>query len=547
MSPPSSCEEHGANFGSDLWATGVVLYELTTQKRPFDEPTEALLIDAILNKNPVPPKTLNADVPSGLEIIILRALVKDPTLRYQRAQDLLIDIKCVQAGLPVDTVSRSPTEAVTEQQSRVLEAAAQRESVVGRSTEVVAMVRCNDSGGLREYLTNEAIPYLSREEVRERPFKLHFESDAHGKLHAADIGLRLDSPDFEPRIQTKKLQVAPQGDSAPCSFLITPRIAGELVLNLELLNNDEQVLVSRSIRMKAALESGAGSVEQTVVSIPLLVVVHNWNKAPMAIGSRVQLKTQPTPVERDQESIGRTTIAIPPQAVSLDRLSEPPSQVDSALQARQRGEDRLSVFNRHWLLWTGNLALVLIVATAFFYRSTRPLSLPSRVAVSGSQLPNSSSEQARITPPAGEDVKTLPPAVSEETCPSCLIASPDTYVVETGIIGIDPTHWPKPDPASGGFSFGSVRVGQSKIMAVNISNKNPSGMLRIAQTKITGEVSHAFAVLAAQSTCNAPVAAGKECRLLVRFTPARNGNYKAGLQITGNGGSTQIALSGIGK
>lgn len=118
---------------------------------------------------------------------------------------------------------------------RVLQAAAPKESAVGRSTEVVAMVRQTASKGLKAFLDNEAIPSVTSEDVRERPLVLDFPIDERGNVQPLEICLRLDSPDFEPRCQTKKLRVPPRGDSAPCTFLIRPTIAGDLVANLELL------------------------------------------------------------------------------------------------------------------------------------------------------------------------------------------------------------------------------------------------------------------------------------------------------------------------
>ena len=548
---PEQLRGERANFGSDLWATGVVLYELTTQRRPFEERTEALLIDAILNKNPVSPKALNADVPSELEMIILRSLAKDPKLRYQRAQDLVRDIESVQAGRAVHgSVNQSRVEVLTEQ-PRILEAAAQKESTVGRSTEIVAMVRCKESRGLREYLTNEAIPCLSREQVRERPFKLHFESDAHGKAIAAAISLRLDSPDFEPRTQTKKLQVPPQGDSAPCSFLVTPRMAGELVLNLELLNRNEELLVSRSLRMRAGREKDSASVEHIMVSIPLLVVVHKPDLLPTGIGLQVDTELQPSPAQPREEFIVDAT-SISPEAGSLAPILDPPPQAESTPETGGPTELSGSAFTRQWLLWTGSLVLVLSIFSASLYWWTRPVALPNREAVDRPESPQSTSESLKMPPPVTPDhskteaVQISPAAPLEDGCPNCFIASP------RNVLSINPKQWPKLVDLStehaNSISFGSVDIGQARTTTLTIRNTDSSTMrLRITRTTITGEGARAFSVLAAENTCDTQVPAGKECSLRIRFTPSRTRDYKADLQITGKGGSTQVELSGSGK
>jgi serine/threonine protein kinase len=73
---------------SDVFSLGVVAYELSTGVRPFDGPTDGAVFDAILNRNPPAPSSLRATLGKGFDTLSLRALEKDPELRFQTANDM---------------------------------------------------------------------------------------------------------------------------------------------------------------------------------------------------------------------------------------------------------------------------------------------------------------------------------------------------------------------------------------------------------------------------------------------------------------------------
>ncbi len=74
---------------SDLYALGVVLYEMATGRLPFTADTPVSVALMQVNDMAVPPRQINPQIPVGLEQIILRAMEKEQDTRYQSAEDML--------------------------------------------------------------------------------------------------------------------------------------------------------------------------------------------------------------------------------------------------------------------------------------------------------------------------------------------------------------------------------------------------------------------------------------------------------------------------
>jgi tetratricopeptide (TPR) repeat protein len=91
---------------SDLFSLGVVLYEMATGRSPFPGATAAVIFEGILAKTPPVPSSIRTGLSADLDRIILRALEKDPALRYQTAADLRAEIKRLQRE--TDTVRAAP-------------------------------------------------------------------------------------------------------------------------------------------------------------------------------------------------------------------------------------------------------------------------------------------------------------------------------------------------------------------------------------------------------------------------------------------------------
>ncbi len=78
---------------TDLFSLGVVMYEMATGQRPFAAESSGLMFEATLNRQPVVPGSLNPAVSPEFERIILKALEKDPEIRYQGAAEIRADLK----------------------------------------------------------------------------------------------------------------------------------------------------------------------------------------------------------------------------------------------------------------------------------------------------------------------------------------------------------------------------------------------------------------------------------------------------------------------
>src|SRR5262249_25139315 len=83
------------------YSLGVVLYELLTGKTPFDGETPVEIAMKHLSTTPKPPSKLRPDVPRELDMVVMRALAKNPDHRYQSADEMEGDLERVARGATV--------------------------------------------------------------------------------------------------------------------------------------------------------------------------------------------------------------------------------------------------------------------------------------------------------------------------------------------------------------------------------------------------------------------------------------------------------------
>ncbi len=100
---PEQISGKKVDMRSDIFSLGAVFYELVTGGKPFEAENTATLVYKIVQIDPIPPNIVNVNIPQAVARVISRALAKDPSQRYQKPAEMLVDLKALASAAPANS------------------------------------------------------------------------------------------------------------------------------------------------------------------------------------------------------------------------------------------------------------------------------------------------------------------------------------------------------------------------------------------------------------------------------------------------------------
>jgi len=192
---PEQLNGRAIDSRSDIFSTGVVLYQLCTHAMPFDGQSMAAMLLKIVHDPPPPLKNFLTVYPPELETIVLRALAKDREERFQSADDFALDLGQLHGQLKQDIIAHYLKEATLQ--------IAKTDSYKAREN-LLQVLRIDRQHTRATCLLREVQQRIQNEEIGEQVRKLRFQAeDAYAReefdsaLNNLDAALRLDKDNEE--------------------------------------------------------------------------------------------------------------------------------------------------------------------------------------------------------------------------------------------------------------------------------------------------------------------------------------------------------------
>ena len=148
MAPEQASSDPQMDHRADIYAFGVLAYEVLTGVPPFTAPTAVQLVSAHMTRMPDPLSRHRPGIPESLEEVVIKCLAKRPADRFQRAEDIVSKLDALLTGPLSEMVGTTQEHAVAPSKFRIAEALARR---LDRQAFDPRMV-----GDSMEYLDNHA-------------------------------------------------------------------------------------------------------------------------------------------------------------------------------------------------------------------------------------------------------------------------------------------------------------------------------------------------------------------------------------------------------
>ena len=142
---PEQLQGEAVDARTDLYALGMVLYEMATGERPFQAEIAPKLTDAILHQAPLTPRALNARISPELERIILKCLEKEPENRYQSAREVEVGLRRSQTSTSASALKVAAPARMTRRRA-VLAAGIGLAGVAGLAVILIYVARAPEEG-----------------------------------------------------------------------------------------------------------------------------------------------------------------------------------------------------------------------------------------------------------------------------------------------------------------------------------------------------------------------------------------------------------------
>jgi serine/threonine-protein kinase len=106
---PEQAQGIAVSAASDLYSVGIILYELLTGRVPFEGESAVTIALKQVNERPTPPSVYNSAVTPELEAVVMRALEKEPSRRFQDADEFISALQAAREGIATPAMVNPPT------------------------------------------------------------------------------------------------------------------------------------------------------------------------------------------------------------------------------------------------------------------------------------------------------------------------------------------------------------------------------------------------------------------------------------------------------